>query len=68
MNEVINGNIEEAVKKCRNIWASLPYSPHGQRTEKIENFLEYYNKHLKEELQGISNLALSNEEIVGFFK
>ena len=66
LSEITNGNIEEAVKKCKKIWASLPYSSYGQRTEKIEKFLEYYNKHLTEEIKNISNLALSNEEVGDF--
>lgn len=30
--------------------------------------MKCYNKHLEEELQGISNLAISNEEIVEFLQ
>lgn len=36
------GRIREAVAKVNNIWASLPGSPYGQRTETIEDFLEYF--------------------------
>lgn len=36
------GRIKDAVKKCRTIWASLPGSPYGQRTETMEDFLKYF--------------------------
>ena len=66
LSQIKSGNIQEAIKKCRNIWASLPSATYGQRTETMKNFMKYYDKHLKEELQGISNLAITNEEIAEF--
>lgn len=36
------GRIKDAVKKCRTIWASMPGSPYGQRTETMEDFLKYF--------------------------
>lgn len=68
---IMSNKIEEAVKSRKDnprkrlyyTWASLPDSPYDQRTETMENFMTYYNKHLEEELQGISNLAISNQEI-----
>lgn len=36
------GRIREAVAKVNNIWASLPGSKYGQRTETIDDFLKYF--------------------------
>ena len=36
------GRIREAVSKVNNIWASLPGSKHGQRTETMDDFLKYF--------------------------
>lgn len=63
-----NDDTQSGIRTYNNTWYSLPYSPYGQRTEKIEKFLQYYNKHLAEKLKGISNLAIGNEEIADFFK
>lgn len=38
------GRIADAVKKCNTIWASLPGSPYGQRTETLDDFLSYFRK------------------------
>jgi len=38
------GRIADAVKKCNTIWASLPGSPYGQRTESLDDFLGYFRK------------------------
>lgn len=40
--DVDAGRIKDAVKKCRTIWASMPGSPYGQRTETMADFLEYF--------------------------
>lgn len=45
LKDVMGGRIEQAVRKCRTIWASLPGSPYGQRTETMKRFLEEYDKH-----------------------
>lgn len=42
---VLSGRIEEAVYRLRTVWASLPGSPHGQRTETLRAFLDEYRKH-----------------------
>lgn len=44
LGNVIRGEVEEAIRKCRNEWASLPGSEHGQRTESVENVLAEYQK------------------------
>ncbi len=74
VNLIIKNKIDEAIrsrtdkpkKRLHYEWASLPDSPYGQRTETMENFIKNYNKHLEEELQGISNLAISNDEVAKF--
>lgn len=43
--DVISGRIEQAIVKCRLEWASLPGSPYGQRTEKLEAVLAEYRKY-----------------------
>lgn len=43
--DVKSGNITEAIRKCRNVWASLPGSEHGQRTESLAAVLNEYDKH-----------------------
>ncbi len=40
IDDVISGNLQDAIRKCAPIWASLPGSKAGQRTEKyadVEN-------------------------------
>ena len=68
IDEAIRSRTDKPKKRLHYEWASLPDSPYGQRTEKMEDFMKCYNKHLEEELQGISNLAISNEEIVEFLQ
>ncbi|MEX1841166.1 glycoside hydrolase family 104 protein [Enterobacter cloacae] len=36
------GNIESAVNKCRNIWASLPGAGYGQREHSMEELVARY--------------------------
>lgn len=38
------GRIETAIKKCSNIWASLPGAGYGQREHKIADLLSAYKK------------------------
>jgi len=40
--DVDAGRIKDAVKKCRTIWASMPGSPYGQRTETMDDFIKYF--------------------------
>lgn len=42
---VMAGRIPEAVDRCKKIWASLPGSPYGQRTESMDRFVEEYVRH-----------------------
>ena len=37
--DVHAGRIETAIKKCRNIWASLPGAGYGQREHRIEDLI-----------------------------
>lgn len=41
---VLRGQIEQAIKKCSNIWASLPGNNYGQRQHPIEDLVEQYVK------------------------
>lgn len=68
IDEAVRTRTDKPKKRLHYEWASLPESPYNQRTETMENFMKYYDKHLKEELQGISNLAISNEEIAEFLQ
>ena len=52
------GNITEAIQKCRKEWASLPGSGHGQREENLFEILAEYTKYYKEELNGITSLKM----------
>lgn len=36
------GNFEEAVRKCRNIWASLPGAGYGQHENRMDKLLAAY--------------------------
>jgi len=42
LDDVLAGNIETAIWKCRQEWASLPGSAHGQRTEPLARVLAEY--------------------------
>jgi len=35
LDDVIAGRLKDAIHKCRNVWASLPGSEAGQRTESL---------------------------------
>lgn len=45
LQDVLEGRIETAIEKCRLEWASLPGSPYGQRTEKLNDVLAEYETH-----------------------
>lgn len=45
IGDVRSGAIVEAIRKCRNIWASLPGSEAGQRTEPLDKVLAEYVRH-----------------------
>ena len=40
--DVHAGRIEAAIKKCRNIWASLPGAGYGQREHPIEDLISQF--------------------------
>lgn len=44
LEDIDNGNIKDAIKKCSNIWASFPGNSYGQRQEKIDVLLSMYEK------------------------
>lgn len=45
LDEVIEGNVREAIRLCATKWASLPGSAAGQRTEKLGSVIAEYLKH-----------------------
>jgi lysozyme len=42
--DIYAGRIEEAVSKCRKVWASLPGAGYGQREVSMAGFLANYNR------------------------
>lgn len=42
-NDVINGNIETAITKCRSRWASLPGAGYGQNEHTMAKLMSAYN-------------------------
>lgn len=44
LDDVINGRIDEAIKKCSPVWASLAYSKAPQPKKKIADLLGVYQK------------------------
>lgn len=42
LQDVKEGKLEEAVKKCAKEWASLPYSPYGQPVKTMEQVYDYF--------------------------
>lgn len=42
LEDVLNGRIEVAIRKCNKEWASLPESPYGQPTKTMDQALETY--------------------------
>lgn len=62
---IINNMPKEAMQKYGSYeWASLPPGQYGQPTQTMKEALAGYEKYLKEELKGMSNLHLKN----GFLK
>ncbi len=45
LDDVLAGRIEAAIAKCAAEWASLPGSPYGQRTERLDAVLAEYRKY-----------------------
>jgi len=44
LRDIDEGRFEDAVRKCRNLWASLSGSPYGQRTNSIDALKEVFVK------------------------
>ena len=44
LEDVLNGDISQAITKCNKEWASLPGSPYGQPTMKLEKALSVYKQ------------------------
>jgi muramidase (phage lysozyme) len=44
LQDVIDGRIEDAIRKCAREWASLPTSPYGQPVKTMEQALATYAK------------------------
>lgn len=60
--EIMRGDIKAAIKKCNKEWASLPGSPYGQPTVKLEDVVAEYNNMVSQELSGETDLPMK----VGF--
>lgn len=50
LQDVLEGRIADAVRKCNREWASLPGSPYGQPVVTMEEFMREYQ-------EGLDNLA-----------
>lgn len=44
LEDIEAGRIQEAIAKCKNIWASLPGAGYGQHEHKVDNLLATYRK------------------------
>jgi len=42
--DVLNGNIQAAIYKCRKIWASFPGAGYGQNERSLVSLLQFYVK------------------------
>ncbi|RRO01866.1 glycoside hydrolase family 104 protein [Pectobacterium aquaticum] len=42
--DIEHGDIERAISKCRNIWASLPGAGYGQREHSIDRLIQVYQQ------------------------
>lgn len=45
IKHIMLGDVKEAVERAKRIWASLPGSPYGQRTETMDRFIEEYRRY-----------------------
>lgn len=43
LGDIESGNVASAIRKCRNIWASLPGAGYGQREVKLEKLVADFN-------------------------
>jgi muramidase (phage lysozyme) len=46
LDDVLNGNIRDAIAKCNKEWASLPGSPYGQPVKTMPEVLAVYQREL----------------------
>ncbi|MGF6397721.1 muramidase (phage lysozyme) [Pseudomonas frederiksbergensis] len=60
--EIMRGDINAAIDLCKEEWASLPGSPYGQPTVKLDDTLRAYHELVEQELAGESDLPMK----VGF--
>lgn len=44
LDSIDAGNIEEAIKRCANIWASFPGAGYGQHENNMEHLLDKFNE------------------------
>lgn len=44
LDDIAVGNIEKAIGKCKNIWASLPGAGYGQHEHQLDHLLAAYSK------------------------
>lgn len=63
---ILDGEINESINLCKSTWASLPGSPHGQPTQKLNNAILEYNKYLEEERKGITSLQATEQSMFDF--
>jgi muramidase (phage lysozyme) len=45
-DDILEGKIELAIKKCGNEWASLGYNKYNQPTHRLEQLITWYNEYL----------------------
>lgn len=43
-DDVLNGRIADAIRKCANIWASFPGAGYGQREVAVQDLLDFYQQ------------------------
>lgn len=43
-DDVLNGRIADAIRKCANIWASFPGAGYGQREVAVRDLLDFYQQ------------------------
>jgi muramidase (phage lysozyme) len=44
LDDVLKGNIQSAIKKVRNIWASLPDAGYGQKENSMKDLITHYKQ------------------------
>lgn len=53
LDDVLNGNIRDAIMKCNKEWASLPGSPYGQPVKTMPEVLAVYQRELEALKDGV---------------